>query len=255
MSLLVDMVHLPPLISWSVNLEGGHWWYAHIVELPGCFTRGASREEVVSLLQSAVEERIRWLRERGFDYPMLSGFKVIEEQHDIPELGESGGVVALFKSDMEPLDESATSEAIKLMTFHRKELLETVGELTKDELDIISILGKRNVRQDICHIINAEEWYVSRLGLRYQKIYEENLRKVTGSRRLAAVERLQLTRPAMITALELALTNGHQGPFKRRAYTDHPEELWTLRKVFRRFLEHEREHLGTIRVVLDAMGK
>lgn len=72
-----------------------------------------------------------------------------------------------------------------------------------------------------------------------------------GASRLSVVERLRLTRGAMISALEAALRNGHQGPFTRRAYTCYPEEQWTLRKVLRRFLEHEREHLGTIKIVLN----
>ena len=62
-----------------------------MVELPGCFSRGASRDEALSLLDEAVEGRLTWLMARGLNYPRLSRFKIIEEQHDVPELGESGG--------------------------------------------------------------------------------------------------------------------------------------------------------------------
>ena len=41
--------------------------------------------------------------------------------------------------------------------------------------------------------------------------------------------------------------------FKRSAYTKHPEEEWTFRKVLRRFVEHEREHIGTIKKVIEAL--
>jgi len=58
----------------------------------------------------------------------------------------------------------------------------------------------------------------------------------------------------MIIALNTTFEEGRQGPFKRRAYTKHPEELWTLRKVLRRFLEHEKEHLGTIQIILEAIS-
>jgi hypothetical protein len=109
------------------------------------------------------------------------------------------------------------------------------------------------VRRDISHIVNAEEWYVSRLGPRYQRVYEEGLRAIRGRRRLSAVERLGATRLPMIAALEAALAEGRQGPFTRRRYTRHPEEAWTLRKVLRRFLEHEREHLWTIERTLGSL--
>jgi hypothetical protein len=36
--------------------------------------------------------------------------------------------------------------------------------------------------------VNAEEWYVSRLGRAYQKVYEGGLRGEVGRRRLGAVE-------------------------------------------------------------------
>jgi hypothetical protein len=35
-------------------------------------------------------------------------------------------------------------------------------------------------------------------------------------------------------------------PFVRKAYTKYPAEAWTLRKVLRRFLSHEREHIWTM---------
>jgi uncharacterized damage-inducible protein DinB len=222
-----------------------------VVELPGCFSRGASRSDTLSLLDSVVEERLTWITARGLNYPHLSRFNVIEEQHNIPELGESGGVVALFKSDLTPIDEASLRDAERLMQFSREEVLSAVEQLTKEELDACPIPRKRTVRFDITHIVNAEEWYISRLGPKYQRLYEDKLRMIKGARRLSAVERLRLTRGAMIPALGAALRDAHQGPFTRRAYTRYPDEQWTLRKVLKRFLEHEREHLGTIRIVLN----
>jgi len=242
------------LAGWSVNLEGGAWWYAHVVELPGCFSRGASRGEALGGLPGAVEGRLGWLGGRGLVCPVCSGFTVVEERGGIPGLGESGGAVALFGSDLAPVDEASFRQAVGLMSLSREELLGVVGGLNEADLDAEPVPGKRTVRRDISHIVNAEEWYVSRLGRRYQWVYEGGLREAVGRRRLSAVERLSVTRPPMIAALEAALGEGRQGPFVRRAYTRHPEELWTLRKVLRRFLEHEREHLGTINRTLGALG-
>jgi len=222
-----------------------------VVELPGCFSRGASRGEALSLLDEAVEGRLAWLMARGLNYPSHSGLKVIEEQQDVPELGESGGAVALFKSDEAPVDEAYLGDALRLMQFSREEVLSAVEHLTEEELDACPIPRKRTVRRDITHIVDAEEWYISRLGSKYQSVYEDNLRTMTEARRLSAVERLHLTRGAMIPALEAALRDARQGPFTRSAYTRYPEEQWTLRKVLRRFIEHEREHLGTIKIVLN----
>ena len=241
------------MAGWSVNLEGGVWWYAHVVELPGCFSRGASRGEALGGLPGAVEGRLGWLGGRGLVCPVCSGFTVVEERGGIPGLGESGGAVALFASDLAPVDEASFRQAVGLMSLSREELLGVVGGLTEEMLDAEPIPGKRTVRRDMSHVVNAEEWYVSRLGRRYQGVYEGNLRVVRGRRRLSAVERLRVTRSPMIAALGVALGEGRQGPFARRAYTRHPEELWTLRKVLRRFLEHEREHVWTIERTLGVL--
>ena len=242
------------MAGWSVNLEGGAWWYAHVVELPGCFSRGASRGEALGGLPGAVEGRLGWLGGRGLVCPVCSGFTVVEERGGIPGLGESGGAVALFGSDLAPVDEASFRQAVGLMSLSREELLGVVGGLNEADLDAEPVPGKRTVRRDISHIVNAEEWYISRLGRRYQGVYEGGLRGAVGRRRLSAVERLSVTRPPMIDALGAALGEGRQGPFVRRAYTRLPEELWTLRKVLRRFLEHEMEHLGTINRTLGALG-
>jgi uncharacterized damage-inducible protein DinB len=226
-----------------------------VVELLGCFSRGASRGEVLFFLDDIVEGRLAWLEARGLNHPHFSGFKVIEEQHDIPELGESGGAVALFKSDGAQIDEANLRDAVRLMQFSREEVLSAVEQLTEEKLDACPIPKKRTVRQDITHIVNAEEWYISRLGPKYQKVYEDNLSTIKGISKSSAVERLRLTRGAIIPTLEAALRDGRQGPFTRSAYTRYPEEQWTLRKVLRRFLEHEREHLGTIKTVLNEPTK
>lgn len=237
-----------------MNVEGGLWWYAHVIELPGCFSRGASRGEALGSLLREVEVRIAWVRERGLVCPERSVLTVVEEQEDISELGESGGATAIFRSDLVPINGIALGEALQLMKLSREELLGIVGWLGREVLDAEPIPGKRSIRRDIDHIVNSEEWYVSRLGRRYQIVYEGELRKAMGMKRLSSVERLRATRLAMMIALEAALRDGRQGPFTRRAYTKYPDERWTLRKVLRRFLEHEREHLGTINRTLSALS-
>ena len=236
-----------------MNLEGGAWWYAHVVELPGCFSRGVSRAEALGALPGAVDARLSWLGKRGLTCPGGGGFTVIEEQVGVAELGESGGAVALFLSDLEPVDALFIAEAKRLMTLSRGELLGLVSGLDEDALDAEPILGKRSLRRDLNHVVNAEEWYVSRLGHRYQEVYERGLRAAVGRGRLFPVARLEATRPHMVAALEAALADGKQGPFTRGRYTRHPKERWTLRKVLRRFLEHEREHIGTMERTLKAI--
>jgi hypothetical protein len=97
------------------------------------------------------------------------------------------------------------------------------------------------------HIGNAEEWYVSRivpadtLSPEWEHDEELPLFEFLAMERRTAVERLR------------RLTDAERSEvFYPQGWTDHPDEPWTGRKVFRRFLEHELEHTGQVREILTA---
>jgi predicted RNase H-like HicB family nuclease/uncharacterized damage-inducible protein DinB len=235
---------------WSVNLEHGkQWWYAHVAELPGCFTRGDSREAVLADLEEATAKHLTFLRVHGrHRKDELSGFAVIEEVEDIPELGESGGAVALFASDKSPISAREFDLFLRLMQWNREELLALVQPVPEDVRNARAVPGKRTLNETLRHITNAEEWYISRLSRVSQKDYEDyvrNLRRGHGTQTI--LERLVTTRRGAVHTLEKLFARGKPGVFTRTAYTSHPEEKWTFRKVLRRFVEHEREHIETIR--------
>ncbi|MDP2952136.1 MAG: hypothetical protein Q8O76_02315, partial [Chloroflexota bacterium] len=58
-------------------------------------------------------------------------------------------------------------------------------------------------------------------------------------------ERLETIRQMAVGRL------GNLAPEELGRVTIHAGEEWTARKVFRRFLEHEREHLGHIEEILE----
>ena len=244
--------------SWSVNLEHGErWWYAHVVELPGCFTRGEIREEVLNALPDAVAGHIAFLEARGHPVDATTlDFSVVEEILGIPELGEAGGAVALFASDEEPVGEGEFSYFLDLMRWNREELLGIVEPLSENERNARPLPDKWTIEETLRHVANAEEWYVSRLGAEIQEEFEGFVRGMNPEERWSSIlERLEATRGGCVHALEYAFERGTEGIFTRKAYTQHPEEQWTFRKVLRRFVEHEREHIGTIKRVVEALAR
>lgn len=247
------MVDVKP---WSVNLEHGErWWYAHVTELPGCFTRGETREEVLTALRDAIADHIAFLEARGHPVDATTlDFGVVEEIHGIPELGEAGGAVALFSSDEEPVGEVVFSHFLDLMRWNRGELFGIVEPLSEDERNARPLPDKWTIEETLRHVANAEEWYVSRFGAEIQEEYEGFIRGMNPEERWSSIlERLEATRRGGVHSLEYAFGRGVEGVFTRAAYTQHPEERWTFRKVLRRFVEHEREHIGTIKRVADAL--
>jgi predicted RNase H-like HicB family nuclease/uncharacterized damage-inducible protein DinB len=242
----------------SVNLEHGErWWYAHVVGLPGCFTRGETREEVLEALPDAIAHHITFLEVRSHPVGQKTReFRVVEEVHGIPELGEAGGAVALFASDEEPVGEREFKLFLDLMRWNREELLGLVEPLSGKDRESRPFPDKWTINETLRHIANAEEWYISRLGAETQNEYDGFVRDTNPDEKWQSIlERLEATRSGAVHALKYAYERGVQGVFTRAAYTQHPEELWTFRKVLRRFVEHEREHIGTIKRVIEAIAE
>jgi uncharacterized damage-inducible protein DinB/predicted RNase H-like HicB family nuclease len=241
---------------WFVNLEHGErWWYAHVVELPGCFTREDDREEALIALPGAISRHLEYLRSKGVKRGWAaSGLRVVEEVDGIPELGEAGGAVALFGSDRAPVSGAEFRPFLELMRWNREELMSIVESLSENARTARPLPGKWAINETLRHIANAEEWYISRLGLKAQREYEAFIETMKpDKKRQPILDRLYTTRQGVYHVLDVSFEGGVPRVFKRSAYTKHPEEEWTFRKVLRRFVEHEREHIGTIKKVIDAL--
>jgi uncharacterized damage-inducible protein DinB len=142
---------------------------------------------------------------------------------------------------------------LDLIHWNRGELLALVQPIPEDARNARALQGKRTLNETLRHVMNAEQWYISRLGLGVQKEYEGHARRVRFGRRQTIPERLVTTRHDAVQTLKEVFGRGKLGIFTRRAYTRHPQEEWTFRKVLRRFVEHEREHIGTIGELLLAL--
>jgi predicted RNase H-like HicB family nuclease len=60
-------------MRYAVIIENGPEGYgAYVSDLPGCVAAGESREEVMKLIQEAIEFHIEGLREEGRHVPELS---------------------------------------------------------------------------------------------------------------------------------------------------------------------------------------
>ncbi|UCH57892.1 MAG: type II toxin-antitoxin system HicB family antitoxin [Candidatus Bathyarchaeota archaeon] len=239
-----------------MNLEHGErWWYAHVAELPGCFTRGETHEEVLNSLPKEIDRHLSFLREKGCPSTETTMFLVAQEIHDIAELGEAGGAVALFDTDERPVCKKDLEIFLELIQWNREELLRVVCPLPKEARDARPIHDKWTINETLNHVANAEEWYISRLGEAIQEECEGYIERLDSSLQEDDVlKRLAVTRQGAVHALRAAFSRGVRGTFTRAKYAHYPEERWTFRKVLRRFVEHEREHINTIKRVVEALA-
>jgi predicted RNase H-like HicB family nuclease/uncharacterized damage-inducible protein DinB len=195
--------------------EGGY--LAHIPALPGCAGRGLTKKEAVARCEETLRAYLALLIHAG-----VSG--VPRENEEITlDVHECSGNI--FPGDYNPLMPNEAEQLVQWLEISRDELLETVEKLPPAALDWKPNPNIMSIREILNHVANADWWYVQRLHAWPSDTFEH----------------LAATRALAESSLR------HLSDEERNRVTVHYGEEWTARKVARRALEHEREHLQQIR--------
>ncbi len=199
--------------------EGGY--LAHIPALPGCVGRGLTKKEAVARCEETLRAYLALLIHAG-----VSGVPRESEAVSL-DVHECGGHT--FPSDYNPIMPNETEQLVQWLEVSRDELLEEVARLPTAALDWKPNPSLMSIREILNHVANSDWWYVQRLHDWPADTFE----------RLAATLEL----------VQVSLRNLSDA--ERDRVTVHYGEEWTARKIARRALEHEREHLQQIRELAE----
>jgi len=243
---------LPMAFSVFLEIADDGRCMAHAMDLPGCIARAETREAALSQVPQAIREYHAWLRRHG--EAVLPPCEPLELRVGGEARGsgpfDPGDAAALFPPDCEPISREEIECFFCLMAYSRSDLLGLALGLPDELLDWERGPGSFSIRRVLRHVGNAEEWYVSRivpvdrLPLEWQD-----------DEAMPTFEFLAMERRTALAQLRALDTEQRSGMFRPSAWTDHPEEPWTARKVLRRFVEHEREHSGQVAEILAAGGR
>ena len=199
--------------------EGGY--LAHIPAIPGCVGRGLSKKEAVARCEETLRSYLALLIHSG-----VSGVPRETEKIAL-EVRDCAGPI--FQTDYNPLMPNEAEQLAQWLDVSRDELLETISKLPEVALDYKPNPNVWSIRETLQHIANADWSYAQRLHHWPTDLFE----------RLAATRELVKSSLRGLTDQERGQVNIHKG------------EEWTARKVARRALEHEREHLAQIRELAE----
>lgn len=167
---------------------------ALILEFPGCFASGATREEALERLQQAVVDYQTWLRRHDDYTPQVRGPFVFEVQ-EVFQIRFEGDeeINSFFTPDAQTASEEDIEWALALMKWQREDVLERVGGLSDAVLDWAppEDPDARGIRSMLDHLAQAEVWYMGRLDEAPPNIIVANLPGPT-------LDRLQRVRQAAI---------------------------------------------------------
>jgi len=221
---------------------------AHVLDLPGCISRGHSQEEALDRVPAAIAGYQEWLERHGerLDGPDTEPVTVrVVETIEGPVPFRHGDRAALFQPDLLPVQPEDIERYLRLSGYARADLLSAARGLPPAILRWKLDAGAMSIGEILRHVGNTEQWYVSRvvsadsLPPEWEHDHTLPLRSFFRMERSTAHQRLR----------QMGDRERAEVVFPT-AWTSHPDEPWTARKALRRMVEHELEHTEHIHEVL-----
>jgi len=214
---------------------------AWALDHPGCFAYGDDEQEALLRLPQAFIAYKHWVNFKTgqnswfqendeIDVRLVESFRdyAINENFEVTNLA-GYEVNAWFQTDWIPMTEAEIEQGLMLMEWSRKDLLDLLAGIPSD-LQEEKFAGERwDILGIVKHIGGAEWWYLDRLGL--TDLTRDQVPK-------EPFERLEVVRTQVIQTmpqfLGKELVIGKDG------------EFWSPRKLLRRILWHEKDHIHHI---------
>ena len=221
------------------NIEGRTLAWA--LDFPGCFAYGLDEPEALVRLPRALLEYEIWIKDHTSDpwvdlknmdmrvVERYETFTINEKYERVPE-GQGYEVNAWFIDDWRPLSADEIERGLKIFHWQREELLAGLTILDPEILEK-EFPGQRwNILGIARHIANAELWYLSRLNL--TGLTRKNLPYDHQSRLSITEKLIDEIFPEFQDKVKVVGAEG---------------EFWSYRKILRRTLWHQRDHIEHIK--------
>jgi len=222
-----------------IGMENGYEGrsVAWALDFPGCFAYGEDAATALLKVPRALLNYRDWAEKHAgreyielgdFDLRTVESFDVYTIDDNFEPADKGYLVNAWFRDDWRPLNEDDVRNGLELLSWSRADLLAIAQHLPADLLDR-EVPGQRwSIRGILGHVASAEWWYLDRLGLGGERseLPEE------------AFERLAFVRARMVTVLP--------GLVGVKQVVGLRGEFWSPRKVLRRALWHEMDHIDHI---------
>lgn len=227
-------------IGLEQNTEEGRF-LVYALDHPGCFAYGVDEAEALMRMPRAVLDFDKWIRDHtsepwaeftNLDFRIVERFTTfnLDENYQPATSGQGYQVNAWFLDDWRPLTAEEIEIALKIYRWQRDELLAGYTTLSPEILEKQRSGEHWNITGIVKHVANAEQWYLSRLGLTELTRNDLAADPVERLNQMAAeINRVFPTLSGLENVCGLA------------------GEFWSCRKIIRRTLWHQRDHIDHIK--------
>jgi hypothetical protein len=227
------------LVGLENNSEGRSqaWVLGH----PGCFSYGVDGAAALEAVPRAIHDYRAWITAHTSDSWLLGSDTEyrLEETWECYSINEEFELVrdgyevnAWFRHDWIPLNEEDIQYGRLLLSWGREQLLKMVDQLSAEILERTYPKERWSIAGILKHIGGAEWWYLDRFGLAFPRdeVPEHPLERLDKVR-----ERLVEILPGLAGSKQVVGVSG---------------EFWSPRKLLRRAVWHEYDHIMHIHKLL-----
>jgi len=224
-------IRLPDVFTFAFETNG-KGYIGFIVELPGAFIRGRTKAEAIAKANREVDLYLKWLKIK----PTRDHETKIVQIHESSLMVEDADNEILLEADKTAMAAAEFKNLTELVIFSGASFVQLYTNCKfKDWLDKTRIRktfygdNPKTIREIYSHVQGCQHYYLSRM-----KLSVETGEDFTSTRR-ACLEKLEA----------LYHDNNNELIFEME------KELWTLKKVLRRFVWHDRIHGKAITRILE----
>lgn len=217
-------------IAFETNGKG---YIGFIIELPGAFIRGRTEKEAIGKAEGEVNIYLKWL-----GIKQKNGYKIqIVQRHESSLSVEDADNEILLEADKEIIKKEEFGNLLDLVWYSGKTFLQIYTPAKfKDWIDEPRIRktfygeNPKTIQEILEHVKGCQYYYLSRIKIKFEEGGKDflNIRKFC----LGKLE-------------DLYCKNNNSLIF------DVDDELWTLKKVLRRFIHHDRIHGKAMTRILE----
>lgn len=227
------------IVGLENNTEGRS--QAWILKHPGCFAYGNNGEEALAAVPKSIQDYSRWisahsehnwLSDTDLEYQLVETWDCYSVNEDYMLVSDGYEVNAWFRHDWIPLTEEDIQRGLLLLGWGRDKLLDLAGHLDAATLERTYPGERWSIAGILNHIGGAEWWYMDRLGLAFPRdeVPEQPFERINRVR-----QRLIEVLPGLAGVRQVVGVSG---------------EFWSPRKLLRRAVWHEYDHIAHIRKLL-----
>jgi len=241
--------------------------FAHSVDLLGCYAYADSKSAAIDGILKDSKEYCEWLQKLELSPELkliikellkgITDVNIIEEVKMLPESSNIQEHSTLFNSEREELSQETFETYLSIINKLPEELMRIIFQLTNEELERKGLEEQESIKDELKALYQTEIDLMKKFGEEVERKFYEIINLTRDElESLSILERVVKVRQGAIALLRQYFSQLQQEVrISPEGEANVPGEEWSLKKILRIFIEHEREKIKKIAELVDSLER